>query len=352
MAGESKPHGMAYQASSPDEAALVSSAADFGFVFNGRSNDPHTISVNGRAIEIMAELEFTSDRKRSSVIIRHPESGDLVLYCKGADDLIYERLSSDSPYRDITARHLREFAMDGLRTLCCAYRVIDERTFMDWYVRYNEALGVIHDHDRVVAEVCDEIEQELLLIGATAIEDKLQLDVADTITSLLEAEITVWVLTGDKRETAINIGFACGVISSSMSLVILDATDPDELRRAIGIQNNAQLELAMIASGTALKVLLESELVDEFFNLAVQCRSVICCRVSPSQKAQVVNLIRHRTGKLTLAIGDGANDVEMIRQADVGIGLCGKEGREAVLASDYSFGEFRFLKQLLLFTGD
>jgi phospholipid-translocating P-type ATPase (flippase) len=232
------------------------------------------------------------------------------------------------------------------------YRVLSEDVFDDWYARYTEALGAIEEHDHRLSVLCDEIERDLILIGATAIEDKLQIDVGDTITSLLAAQISVWVLTGDKRETAINIGFACGLISSGIQLVVIDDTDPEEIRRVIDSAKSYNgPEMALVVSGAALTYVLQDPFVDDFYAISRRCRSVVCCRVSPSQKARVVSLIRRRTGTITLAIGDGANDVGMIREADIGVGISGKEGRQAVLASDYSFGEFRFLKRLLLFHG-
>jgi phospholipid-translocating P-type ATPase (flippase) len=349
-----KPHGINYQASSPDEAALVYAAADFGYVFTARTGDSVTVEINGREehVDVMANLEFTSERKRSSVIVRRPGEADFVLYCKGADDVIFQRLGADSPHTDATKQHLREFADDGLRTLCCAYRVITTDEFDDWIHQYREATCLIQDRDARVDEVCNAIECNLTLLGATAIEDKLQADVSDTIQSLLLAGINVWVITGDKRETAINIGYACGLLLSGMKLHYLDDPDPDNLDRQLQDELDEKKEAnALIVSGAALEVLFQPNYVDRFYALASGCQSIVACRVSPLQKASIVKLVRGRTGKITLAIGDGANDVGMIMEADVGVGISGKEGRQAVLASDYSFAEFRFLKRLLLTHG-
>ena len=351
---QSKPHGINFQASSPDEAALVSAAADFGYVFSSRTPNSVTVNVNGvdKVIEVMAVLEFSSERKRSSVIIRHPETNEIVLYCKGADDLIFQRLIPNSPYQEETRANLKQFAADGLRTLCCAYRVIDEDFFNSWYERFNEANCAIQGRDELVNNVCNEIESDLTIIGATAIEDKLQEGVPNTIEALLRAGINVWVITGDKRETAINIGFACSLLSGDMKLIVLDTDDVNELMQALenGLTDKSP-KLALVAGGGSLQHLLKPENIDRFYALSNRCQSVICCRVSPLQKASIVKMMREKTGKLTLAIGDGANDVGMIQEADVGCGISGKEGRQAVLASDYSFGQFRFLKRLLLIHG-
>lgn len=349
-----QPFGIAFQASSPDEAALVKAAADFGYIFTKRTPNSVTLTVNGRevVVPVLAVLEFSSERKRSSVIIRHPENNKIVLFCKGADDLIYQRLQKDSPNQFQTKEHLKQFAADGLRTLCLAYRYIDEQFYKEWNERFNEASCAIQNREDRVNEVCNEIESDLLLLGATAIEDKLQLDVPDTIEALLSAHINVWVITGDKRETAINIGFACSLLSSDMRLITLDSSDPNVLLNQMNTAlSDNENKLALVASGSALYFLLQDDQIDSFFLLAKKCQSVVCCRVSPLQKASIVRMMRKKTKKLTLAIGDGANDVGMILQADVGVGISGKEGRQAVLSSDYSIAQFRYLKRLLMVHG-
>ena len=383
-----KPHNIDFQASSPDEGALVSAAADLGFVFVRRDHNKLTININGvnKTVELLANLEFSSQRKRSSVIIRSLEQDKIYLFCKGADDLIYQRLSPNSKYLDETRRHMMDFADSGLRTLCCAYREIEKDEFDSWFKRYQEAICSINNREEKVEEVSNEIENNLYLVGATAIEDRLQDDVADTIESLLKARIRIWVITGDKRETAINIGFSCNLLTADMFPIILDSTNEDELSVKInnvlvdeqitysnsaeekniikrfktkhGTRKNKKKEqhasnrkYALIVSGESLVKLLSDSLVDRFLELAILCQSVICCRVSPLQKAMIVEKMRNKTGKLALAIGDGANDVGMILKADVGVGISGKEGRQAVLASDYAISQFRFLKKLLLVHG-
>ncbi|OHT07510.1 phospholipid-translocating P-type ATPase, flippase family protein [Tritrichomonas foetus] len=352
---EKEEYGIAFQASSPDEGALVLAAADFGYIFTGRSSSGITLKVNDEEVQVpvLANLEFTSERKRSSVIIKHPETNEIVLYCKGADDLIFQRLSEKSPNKEETRENLKEFAANGLRTLCCAYRVIDEDFFNRWIERYNDANCAITGRDEAVNAVANEVECDLTLIGATAIEDKLQIGVPDTIESLLRAGINIWVITGDKRETAINIGFACSLLSSDMKLIELDTEDIDELMTIVesAINEKSSQPMALVASGSSLHHLLDDEHADKFYQLSKRCQSVICCRVSPLQKATIVKIMREKTGSLALAVGDGANDVGMILQADIGVGISGREGRQAVLASDYAIGQFRFLKKLLLVHG-
>lgn len=343
-------HGVAFNAPSPDEGALTAAVADMGYVFKARSADSITVEINGEEtkIELLANLEFTSARKRSSVVIRHPDTNKYILYMKGADDTILERCKEKTDVEIQTRAHLTEFSNSGLRTLCLAYKELDEEWVMGWSQRLKEANCLVNGREEAVETVCEEIERDVVLIGATAIEDKLQEGVPDAIDSMLRAGIHVWMITGDKRETAINIGFACSLLSSDMAIVTIDehsiATDIERAEGAPGA------ELALVITGSAIPKLLE-EYVDRFIELTKRCHSVICCRVSPIQKAHIVKVMRDKTKAMALAIGDGANDVGMILEADVGIGISGKEGRQAVLASDYAFGRFRFLKRLLLVHG-
>ncbi|KAF0873170.1 AT8A2 ATPase, partial [Crocuta crocuta] len=196
-----------YQASSPDEAALVKGARKLGFVFTART--PYSVIIEAMGEEqtfgILNVLEFSSDRKRMSVIVRTP-SGQLRLYCKGADNVIFERLSKDSKYMEETLCHLEYFATEGLRTLCVAYADLSEHEYEEWLKVYQEASTILKDRAQRLEECYEIIEKNLLLLGATAIEDRLQAGVPETIATLLKAEIKIWVLTGDKQETAINIG--------------------------------------------------------------------------------------------------------------------------------------------------
>ncbi|KAB1267807.1 Phospholipid-transporting ATPase IB [Camelus dromedarius] len=209
-----------YQASSPDEAALVKGARKLGFVFTART--PYSVIIDAMGQEqtfgILNVLEFSrainwdqqlleekrDDRKRMSVIVRTP-SGQLRLYCKGADNVIFERLSKDSKYMEETLCHLEYFATEGLRTLCVAYADLSESEYEEWLKVYQEASTILKDRAQRLEECYEIIEKNLLLLGATAIEDRLQAGVPETIATLLKAEIKIWVLTGDKQETAINI---------------------------------------------------------------------------------------------------------------------------------------------------
>uniref|UniRef100_A0A3Q2CZB9 Phospholipid-transporting ATPase n=1 Tax=Cyprinodon variegatus TaxID=28743 RepID=A0A3Q2CZB9_CYPVA len=233
MAEEKQEGELFYQAQSPDEGALVTAARNFGFVF--RSRTPESISImemgNQRNYELLAILDFNNVRKRMSVIVRSPE-GKLSLYCKGADTIIYERLDqSCSKLMDVTTEHLNEFAGEGLRTLALAYKDLDEGYFSQWKQRHHEASTSLEDKDTKLDKLYEEIEKDLLLLGATAIEDKLQDGVPQTIEQLAKADIKIWVLTGDKQETAENIGYSCNLLQEEMNdIFIVSGHSPEEVR--------------------------------------------------------------------------------------------------------------------------
>jgi phospholipid-translocating ATPase len=365
-----------FKAQSPDEAALVATARDCGFTFVGREDDRLVLNILGveRRYQVLNTLEFNSTRKRMSAIIRMPD-GKIVLFCKGADSMIYSRLipSEQKQLRADTGEHLEMFAREGLRTLCIAQREIPEEEYEEWNRDYDIAANAVAGREEKLEEVSDRIEDHLWLVGGTAIEDRLQDGVPESISLLGRAGIKLWVLTGDKVETAINIGFSCNLLDNDMDLVILKVTDDnlssmeaqlDEKLAIFGLTGSEE-ELAaaqtdheppppthaVIIDGDTLKLALDATLRRKFLLLCRKCRSVLCCRVSPSQKAAVVNMVKTGLDCLTLAIGDGANDVAMIQEAHVGVGIAGVEGRAAVMSSDYAIGQFRFLTRLLLVHG-
>ncbi|XP_040835802.1 phospholipid-transporting ATPase IB isoform X1 [Ochotona curzoniae] len=348
-----------YQASSPDEAALVKGAKKLGFVFTGRT--PYSVIIEAMGQEqtfgILNVLEFSSDRKRMSVIVRTP-SGQLRLYCKGADNVIFERLSKDSKYMEETLCHLEYFATEGLRTLCVAYADLSENEYEEWLKVYQEASTILKDRAQRLEECYEIIEKNLLLLGATAIEDRLQAGVPETIATLLKAEIKIWVLTGDKQETAINIGYSCKLVSQNMALILLKEDSLDATRAAItqhctdlGALLGKENDVALIIDGHTLKYALSFEVRRSFLDLALSCKAVICCRVSPLQKSEIVDVVKKRVKAITLAIGDGANDVGMIQTAHVGVGISGNEGMQATNNSDYAIAQFSYLEKLLLVHG-
>lgn len=492
-----------YSASSPDEQALVSAAAHCNVRFVHRTPDALAILESGEKIPSVYRLhhvlEFDSDRKRMTVIVETP-SGEILLLCKGADSVILERLADhqgkSNEFLDSVYSQLSEYAKCGMRTLCMAYKKIPREDFDRWSAQFSAAQasidelakkrqGAVNDIDTLM----NDVERDLELVGATAVQDKLQAGVPNTLKLLQESNIKIWTLTGDKMETAINIGYASSLLSNDMELHQVASADyssteqliskalqesDDTIRRkkeldeANGVQgrsmrsysqasigssrhgsnngsswsgllygtdesktvggpqrqqyrrrrqsrgssqrfgdstlySSVSLEsvidevlsdededdvdesraqrsgfldnyrnssgksvlaasfaasqakpttLALVIDGKALEFALRPQLRDRFYELTKRCVSVICCRVSPKQKADIVEFIRRKEKKsITLAIGDGANDVGMIQAAHIGVGISGLEGTQAVNASDYAIAQFRFLQRLLFVHG-
>uniref|UniRef100_A0A8C7LYN2 Phospholipid-transporting ATPase n=1 Tax=Oncorhynchus kisutch TaxID=8019 RepID=A0A8C7LYN2_ONCKI len=369
---EQKEDELVYQAASPDEGALVTAARNFGFVFLSRTQDTITISEMDQEMtyEVLALLDFNSDRKRMSIILRFPD-GRIRLYCKGADTVIYERLSPNSRHKEVTQTALDIFANQTLRTLCLCYKDISKQEFDAWAKKHKDASVAMGNREAALDRVYEQIENNLMMIGATAIEDKLQDGVPETIAKLAKADIKIWVLTGDKKETAENIGYSCELLTDDMQIhygddiklnirVSLSLSPQNEIlyekkkkRRRLRLKRLGRRPASATPQDSTQPIddwEKESRQVD-FVNMACECEAVICCRVTPKQKANVVSLVKKYKKAVTLSIGDGANDVNMIKTADIGVGISGQEGMQAVMSSDYAFAQFRYLERLLLVHG-
>ncbi|CAG8518035.1 3567_t:CDS:2 [Acaulospora morrowiae] len=386
-----------YQSSSPDEFALLTAAKELGYVFTNRSlgsvslkfnNIPDcSVTTNGDSVQsgtyqILNVLEFSSERKMMSVIYQLPD-GRICLFCKGADIAILERLRSprESTHRkylsvdvDVnkehsedlydeklmlkkTKKHVQNFSTDGLRTLLYAHRYIDKEEYDKWNELFLEASNSVIGRREKLEKVAKLIETDMEITGATGIEDRLQCGVPEAIGNLRAAGIKVWMLTGDKRETATNIGYSCSLIKTNSTIIHVDLNVNlnEMLKRWLKDVSEGKVEhVAVIIDGeTLMSIEKESSLLDTFMELSVLCETVICCRVNPSQKALVVQSVRKKLkdGAVTLAIGDGANDIAMIQEAHVGIGIAGREGLQAARTSDYSIAQFKFLENLLFVHG-
>ncbi|KAH6628572.1 hypothetical protein F5144DRAFT_315166 [Chaetomium tenue] len=379
------PPKMLFKAQSPDEAALVATARDMGFTVLGSSNDGINLNVMGtdRHYTVLNTIEFNSSRKRMSAIVKMPD-GRIVLFCKGADSIIYARLKKgeQAELRLETAKHLELFAVEGLRTLCIAQKELTEAQYLEFKKEHDVAATALENREERLEEVADKIERDLTLLGGTAIEDRLQDGVPDTIGLLGDAGIKLWVLTGDKVETAINIGFSCNLLNNDMDLIRLQVNEDEaslateaeylaiceeqldsglarfhmtgsdeELKKAMKDHEPPAATHALVIDGFTLRWALSDTLKQKFLLLCKQCKSVLCCRVSPAQKAAVVAMVKNGLDVMTLSVGDGANDVAMIQEADVGVGIAGVEGRQAVMSADYAVGQFRFLQRLVLVHG-
>uniref|UniRef100_A0ABM5ENX9 Phospholipid-transporting ATPase n=1 Tax=Pogona vitticeps TaxID=103695 RepID=A0ABM5ENX9_9SAUR len=399
---EEKENELIYQAASPDEEALVSAARNLGYVFLSRTQDTITISELGveRTYKVLALLDFNSVRKRMSVLVQDPE-GCIKLYTKGADTVILERIKSGQATEGGTLKALDSFAEETLRTLCLATKDVDREAYAVWSQKHHAASVSLQDRAQKLDKVYEEIEKDLKLLGATAIEDKLQDGVPETIDLLKRGGLKVWVLTGDKRETAVNIGYACQLLSDDMTILeeeeISEILEPSWHSSSSLDSSGKSLckgsflpfwgssgegKKALVVTGDFLDKIFHMEgekvakrkaglfarlgrwtaaddadkdlgrLVEKaFVELATGCQAVICCRVTPKQKALVVQMVKRHKKTTSLAIGDGANDVNMIKTADIGVGISGQEGMQAVQCSDYAIAQFRFLQRLLFVHG-
>uniref|UniRef100_A0A8C2GCI2 Phospholipid-transporting ATPase n=1 Tax=Cyprinus carpio TaxID=7962 RepID=A0A8C2GCI2_CYPCA len=393
-----------YEAESPDEAALVYAARAYKCALVGRLPDQVTVELphlGKLSFELLHTLGFDSTRKRMSVVVKHPLTEQITVYSKGADSVIMDliRPATDDckgkRQRKIlykTQNYLNLYAADGLRTLCIAKKVLSKEEYASWLQHHLEAETAIQRREELLFESALRLETNLQLLGATGIEDRLQDGVPETIASLRKAGLQIWVLTGDKQETAINIAYACKLLDPEEEIITLNADsqeacavllenslhyiqakflcnprpDPQAARDYAGIHFSSPVcspassghsspflvhRLGLVIDGRTLAYALDKSLEDKFLAVARSCRSVLCCRSTPLQKSMVVKLVRNKLKVMTLAIGDGANDVSMIQVADVGVGISGQEGMQAVMASDFALPRFRYLQKLLLVHG-
>ncbi|KAF4078777.1 hypothetical protein AMELA_G00185370 [Ameiurus melas] len=395
-----------YEAESPDEAALVYAARAYNCALVGRLADQVTVElphVGKLSFELLHTLGFDSTRKRMSVVVRHPLTEQITVYTKGADSVIMDLIrppatdnSKGKRQRKIlykTQNYLNLYAADGLRTLCIAKRVLSKEEYACWLRRHLEAETAIQGREELLFESALRLETDLHLLGATGVEDRLQDGVPETIAALRTAGLQIWVLTGDKQETAVNIAYACKLLDPEEEIITLNAdsqeacavlldeslhyiqakflcsssSDPEATRLVQQDYTSVHFlspgsgsapagpflvhRLGLVIDGRTLAYALDKSLENKFLAVARTCRSVLCCRSTPLQKSMVVKLVRNKLKVMTLAIGDGANDVSMIQVADVGVGISGQEGMQAVMASDFALPRFQYLQKLLLVHG-
>lgn len=374
------PHDLIYTASSPDEKAIVEACRNYGVAFLGEKEKGTQIhyrlllSQSSRtqkaSFERLHVLEFDSVRKRMSVVLRDSR-GVIRLLTKGAEISVLPLCACTTSERivDVTMAHIDQFATDGLRTLAVAVRTFSPEEFVVFERAFAKASQAIDKREEKIRAVYESVETNLELIGAIGVEDKLQEGVRDTLVSLGEAGVKVWILTGDKKETAVNISWACGHLRPNMKTIDIAGLENTIVTQRV-LEERLEEQAAqmttdftkpdecLIVDGKTLTSVFQpankADTVPLLRNLAESCASVICCRMSPLQKAEIVAMIKYSNKKkspVTAAIGDGANDVAMIQEAHVGLGVMGKEGRAAVRAADFAFAKFRHLKRVLLVHG-
>eukprot|EP01064_Diplonema_japonicum_P021924 TRINITY_DN3151_c6_g1_i1.p1 TRINITY_DN3151_c6_g1~~TRINITY_DN3151_c6_g1_i1.p1 ORF type:complete len:1296 (+),score=157.47 TRINITY_DN3151_c6_g1_i1:115-4002(+) len=381
-----------YAGDSTDEVALVKAANRNGFKLREKKEDYVLIETPSCEIriEILCTLPFSSDRKMMSVVARHPSDG-LLLYNKGADASVLSNLGEQT-LQEVQVKRKIEDALDGyacggLRTLCVSTRRLSESTYESWRKDHWEpAVTAVKDRDVHIENACLKLETNLTLLGATGIEDKLQDKVPETISYFRSAGVVIFVLTGDKRETAINIAKSCTLIKQNTKTIVLDVSrcgsqapekyladlieETIQCTEELGVDpwgsptscgtpsfsksgdassDSEPNEVCIVVDGATFAVIHE-HCLERFKSLALKVSTALCCRVTPMQKADIVKLIQDQD-RTCLGVGDGANDVSMIQRAKVGVGIMGLEGSQAERSSDYSIPRFKHLVPLLAIHG-
>ena len=355
-----------YQASSPDEVALVKFADSLNMKLLHRTDKEIKIkdcADNFEEFEVLANFPFSSDTKRMGIILKNKKYGHIIYYLKGAENVMMRFVKKE--YIGYIKENAENLAIKGLRTLVLTQKIIPQEEFDIWNQEYTEALSSMDNRKEKITQAVSKIENNMDFLCVTGVEDLLQDDVANTIDNLRNAGMKVWMLTGDKVETATCISISAGIKSKNQKIYTIRYDDLSNY----GEEENTEKKVAklkklfeeynnkiqtdphlFIIDGDSLDLALK-HCEQEFFQTSMQALSVVCCRCSPTQKRIIVKTIKKYTDARTAAVGDGGNDVAMIQEADVGIGIVGKEGLQASLAADYSIKEFKTLSTLLLWWG-
>ena len=417
---------LTYAAPSPDEEALCAGAAKLGVVLTNRTKNNLTVSAGGteRTFSIHEVFAFTSDRKCMSIIVQEHVDGHMAdhvyLITKGADDKVLGLLRDplgNSDIGKVALSHLKDFAGVGLRTLVFGSKKLSKAEFEAFREKYDAAKAQVEGRQAAEEQLQKEIEKGLTFVGVSAIEDKLQENVEKALCDLIDANIRVWMLTGDKVETARQIALSCGLMSKHDQCLVIHGEGWEQKldgapipvpprRRPVPLQRsfsttaseaddrardglltyadtsnhatvsglgfgevdsprprnsnygssmrdlaNPDADTVLVVHGDAIDAILKDKhYQDKFRDVATKCKSVVCARVTPSQKAKITAFVS-AMGKTTLAIGDGGNDVAMIQEAHVGVGIMGKEGQQAARSADFAISQFQYLPILLFVHG-
>ncbi|CEP00899.1 unnamed protein product (mitochondrion) [Plasmodiophora brassicae] len=359
---------IAYSSTSPDEIALVEALRRNGMTLvSAGPSQPWVIQIDCApgftfTFRRIAQLDFSSDRRRMTVVVQVPD-GTTMLFTKGASSTIAPMLSSDAANAALlaeTEKHLTQFAKHGSRTLMMACRHLDAAQLLAFQATYDQARVQLQERERAIERAFRLVERDLTLLGATSVEDQLQEMVPETIEQLLNAGIKIMMLTGDMQETAVTIGRSSRIISRDSQLLLIQAETPKSCEFLMDryIKKTSEMDarggplqkLALVLNGNSLELAIEHHPA-KFLSLFARCETIICNRATPSQKAAVVELVTTRHPGVAMAIGDGANDVSMIRRAHVGVGLIGREGRQAAQSADFVLHKFAHLRRLLFVHG-
>lgn len=340
-----------YQAASPDETAIVKFTEQVGLKLVKRDRQSmtlyHTSSNTIIEFETLYIFPFSSETKRMGIIVKDTQRNEVWFMQKGADTVMAQIVSSSDWLDEETGNMARE----GLRTLVIGRKKLSSALYQEFVNKYQRAAVAMHDREASMQRVISQfLEQDLELLGLTGVEDKLQTDVKTSIELLRNAGLKIWMLTGDKVETAKCVSISARLIYRGQYVhQITKLSHPDmALQQLEYLKSDTQA--CLLIDGESLSVYLK-HYRNEFLSVVIHLPAVIACRCTPQQKADVAILIKETTGKRVCCIGDGGNDVSMIQCADVGVGIVGKEGKQASLAADFSIDQFCYLQKLLLWHG-
>jgi phospholipid-translocating ATPase len=341
------------QASSPDEIALVEAAEKFGLILRNRTQTTMDLFWEdfqvSQSFQILNNFPFTSKKKRMGIIVKDNLTGRFIFYLKGADEIMRNRVHQNQ--RGFLKDNCDDLSREGLRTLVYAYKILSEEEYRMWAEDFHAASTEIERREELQEAVTERLENNMEILMITGVEDKLQEECALTISDIRRAGIKFWMLTGDKIETVSCVAISAGLKRPEQEFCVLrEITSSDDLDRELKkfhlMNEKGVLVVDSISLDTAMKFNEEF-----FFKEAGKAESVVCCRLSPKQKSKVVKAIKKYCSEVTLSVGDGGNDVAMIKKAHIGVGIVGKEGKQAALASDFSIDRFKDLKHLVLWHG-
>ena len=340
-----------YQASSPDEVALVKFAESLNMTLKSRNQEEMTVENPTGSLEeyrILAMFPFSSESKRMGILVRNLKTNRVVFYLKGADSIIQNKVKK--VYKPVVQDECESLAREGLRTLVIAQKFFTEEEFSLWNEEYrNSLLALVNRHEKI-RECAEKLEVDMDFLGVTGVEDKLQENVCSAIEAIRHAGIKVWMLTGDKVETAKCIAISAGIKAADQDIYeIKGISDSLELHQKI-IEYSNKLNNVLLIEGTCLPVILK-DYEKLFFDIAAKAPALIFCRCLPTQKAIITEGLKKYSKKIVCCVGDGGNDVGMIQSSDVGLGIVGKEGLQAALASDFSVQQFCYITDLMLWHG-
>ena len=351
---------LSYKSNSQDDIALVKAARNLNMKLINRSDEIRFVNCleKEEKFEILLEFPFKSEEKRMGIIIKDKKDNSIKFFLKGADQVLTNKIIKKE-YKSFIEKKTKELANLGLRTLVLCYKELSINEYDEFSREYEEANCSLIDSQKLCYELRESLENDMEFLTILGIEgiiliilDTLQDNVFFTIRSFIEAGIKVCMITGDRVETAVNISISCGLKKNNKNdYYITEDYDPIKIEEKLKyLKEILPDSTTLVVDGESIEIILTS-LRPLFIDAINSCNSILFCRCTPKQKSKIVKTFKKYFFKKVLAIGDGGNDVSMLKVADIGIGLEGKEGMQASLASDFSITDFQDLKTLLFWFG-